>query len=136
MISTVAETSDELHNAYKRVAAAMMQKGYRLAKQAPLHLEITLASRPASIALGNAEKADGVSRGKRNRLLQNCEDLEYRVGVTLTRIADGGEIYRGRASEHHCKVTLGEALPDLVDAALADFGRPRGSYTISYRRRE
>lgn len=128
MISTVAETSPELRSAYTLVAKKMAQKGFAIAKEAKLHAEITIDARDASLALGSG--AGNLSAPKRRKALQSCNDREYRFGVTLTRVADGEEIYRGRAAEYHCNMTIGEALPALVDAALADLGQPRGSYAV------
>lgn len=136
MISTVAETSPELRNAYMLVAAAMGQKGFSIAKEAPLHLEITLDARAAGLALGGKDGPGSLSKAKQKKPLQSCEDREYRLGVTLTRADDGAEIYRGRAAEYHCKLPVREALPALVTAAMADFGDPRGSYAISRQGRE
>ena len=136
MISTVAETSPELRTAYKLVAATMAQKGFRLVKEAALHLEITLDARPATLALGGKGGAGSLSPAKDKKPLQSCEDREYRLGVTLTKIRDGTEIYRGRAAEYHCKAQITEALPTLVSAALADFGSPRGSYATLRKGRE
>ena len=135
MISTVAETSPELRRAYKIVAAAMAKKGFTLVKEGTLHLEITLDARPAALSLGSKEGANSLSPAKEKKMLQSCEDREYRLGVTLTN-AEGSEIYRGRAAEYHCKVAVSAALPTLVDAALADFGSPRGSYVIKRSGRE
>lgn len=128
MISTVAETSDELRTAYTLVAKNMADKGFVLAKEAPLHLEITVDARTADLALGST--TGPLSPAKKPKPLQSCADKEYRLGVTLTRVADGVEIYKGRAAEYHCKMLIKEALPMLVTAALADLGQPRGSYVV------
>jgi hypothetical protein len=136
MISTVAETSPELLSAYKLVAASMASKGFTLAKEAPLHLEITLDARPAALSLGGKGGPESLSPAKRKRPLQSCEDREYRLGVTLTKVGDGSEIYRGRAAEYHCRVAVADALPTLVNAALTDFGKPRGNYVVARKGRE
>lgn len=136
MISTVGETSPELRGAYRLVATSMATKGFILAKEAPLHLEITLDARPAELSLGAKEGPDSLSPAKKKKPLQSCEDREYRLGVTLTKVNDASEVYRGRAAEYHCKVAVVEALPKLVDAAMADFGNPRGSYVLARKGRE
>lgn len=136
MISTVAETSPEMRSAYRLVALAMARKGLTLAKEAPLHLEITLDARPAALSLGSKDGAEALSPAKRRKPLQSCEDREYRLGVTLTKVSDGIEIYRGRAAEYHCKLEMADALPTLVRATLADYGNPRGSYVLSRKGRE
>lgn len=136
MISTVAETSEELRSAYKQVATTMVQNGFVLAKAAPLHLEITLDARPADLALGGKDGPASLSPAKRKRPLQSCQDREYRLGVTFTNVGDGNEIYRGRAAEYHCKAEMADVLPTLVKAALADFGKPRGNYVLKRKGRE
>jgi hypothetical protein len=130
MISTFAEASPELRNAYKLAARNMEQKGFALAKSAPLHLEITLDARDAALALGSTDGPETLSPAKRKKPMQSCEDKEYRLGVTLTQVADGAEVYKSRAAEYHCKMPMADALPVLVNAALADFGKPRGSYVV------
>jgi hypothetical protein len=130
MISTFAEASPDLRTAYSLVARNIAQKGFVIAKSAPLHLEITLDARDAALALGSAAGPDSLSPAKRKKPLQSCQDKEYRLGITLTRVADGSEVYKSRASEYHCKMPVADALPVLVSAALADFGNPRGSYSV------
>lgn len=134
MVSTVSETSPELRSAYTLVAKKMAQKGFAIAKEAKLHAEITLDARDASLALGSG--AGNLSAPKRRKPLQSCNDREYRFGITLTRVTDGAELYRGRAAEYHCKMTIAEVLPTLVDAALADLGQPRGSYAVVRKARD
>jgi hypothetical protein len=130
MITSAAETSAESRSAYLMVAENLTQKGFAIATEAPLHLEVTVDQRDASLALGSNTGPESLSAPKRKKPLQSCHDMEYRLGVTLTRVADGAEIYRGRAAEYHCKISMAEALPALVAAALADLGNPRGSYAV------
>jgi hypothetical protein len=118
----------ELRHAQMLVTDALLAHGFQPGDAATLHLEITVADRPAALALGTAAGPGSLSPAKRKKPLQSCEDREYRIGVALTRIADGMLIYQANAAEYHCKLKLAEALPDLVQAALADFGTPRGAY--------
>lgn len=131
MISTTDETPAEVRRAYPIVAKRMAAKGYHLTKDAPLHVQVTVDARNAALALGNTEGVSALSSAKSRKPFQSCEDREYRVGVTLTRVADGVELFRGRAAEYHCKMPLGDALPALVNAALADLGGPRGTYIVT-----
>lgn len=131
MISTTDETPEDVRRAYPLVVKRLADKGYGIAKEAPLHLQITVDARNAALSLGDATGANALSTAKKRKPLQSCVDKEYRVGITLTRVADGTEIYRGRAAEYHCKMTLSEALPALVAAAAADLGAPRGGYAIT-----
>jgi hypothetical protein len=86
-------------------------------------------SRDAALAVGSVSGPQSLSPAKRRKPFQSCADKEFRVGITLTRIADGTELYRSRVAEYHCNLPLADALPDLVDAALADLGQPRGRYS-------
>lgn len=133
MISTTDETPEALRRAYPLVTKRMAAKGYSIAKDAPLHVQVTVDARDAALALGNSDGVSALSASKARKPLQSCADKEYRVGITLTRVADGAELYRGRAAEYHCKMTLADSLPALVDAALLDLGAPRGAYIITRR---
>jgi len=133
MISTTDETPEAVRRAYPLVTKRMTVKGYSIAKDAPLHVQVTVDARDAALALGNSDGMYALSAPKARKPLQSCADKEYRVGITLTRVADGAELYRGRAAEYHCKMTLADALPALVDAALTDLGAPRGAYIITRR---
>jgi hypothetical protein len=131
MISTTEETPAEVRGAYPIVAKRMAAKGFSLAKEAPLHMQVTVDARNAILALGNSDGASALSGAKARKPFQSCDDKEYRVGITITRAADGAELFRGRAAEYHCNMPLADALPALVDAALTDLGGPRGSYVIT-----
>jgi hypothetical protein len=107
------------------VTKALTDKGYRLAEVAELTLQVTVSDRPANISLQNGSKTLASAANKRR-----CAKREYRVGVTLTEQSNGNEYYRGTAAEFHCQITVEQALGPLVQAALADIGAPRGSYTV------
>ncbi len=126
---TEAPTSESRY-ARNLVSDALLERGFKADESGSLHLEVTLAVRPASLALGTATGPGSLSPAKRQKPLQSCEDREYRVGVTLTLIANGALAYQSSAAEYHCNMPLSEALPGLVDAALADLGNPRGEYKI------
>lgn len=120
----------DLKTAHNLVESILTTRGFVRADIAPLHLQVTVDSRDASLALGSEAGPQSLSPAKRRKPLQSCADKEFRVGITLTRVADGLEIYHSRVSEHHCKLPLADALPTMINAALADMGKPRGSYTI------
>jgi hypothetical protein len=121
--------SADLKIAQGLVERALTSRGFARADTAPLHLQVTVDSRDAALALGSSAGPQSLSPAKRRKPLQSCADKEFRVGITLTRIADGSELYRSRVSEYHCKLPLTDALPALVNAALTDLGAPRGSYS-------
>jgi hypothetical protein len=122
--------ADALPAAVPMVKAALEAKGFRVETGAALNVQVTLSDRPAELALKEGAAVLSPAAGK-----QRCADREYRVGVTLTRIADGVAVYRGIAAEFHCKQTVEQVLPLLVSAALADLGSPKGIYAIKRPRR-
>jgi hypothetical protein len=136
MVAALAEAATDLRVARSLVAERLAQKGFIEAKEAPLHLEVTFDVRDASLSLGSSAGPGSISGAKKRKPLQSCVDREYRLGVTLTQIADGAELYRGRAAEYHCNMPAKEALPALVDAVLADMGQPRGSYVVKRNARD
>lgn len=111
--------------AQAKVAMALIERGYRAEPAGALNLQVTISDRPASLALQSGARTLSPSVGKKR-----CAKREYRLGLTLTRIADGAEIYRSSAAEFHCKLPIEDVLGNLASAALADLGAPRGSYTL------
>jgi hypothetical protein len=120
----------ELRYAQSLVSETLVSRGFKAVDAAPLNLEVTMSVRPAALALGTSTGPDSLAKAKRKKPLQSCEDREYRIGVALTRIGDGALLYRGTAAEYHCNMPLAQALPALIDAALADLGKPRGDYAV------
>ena len=112
-------------DAQKLVVEALAAKGYRMAEMADVTLHVTLSDRPADLSLHSGPAVLASTSGKKR-----CAKREYRLGVTLTKIADGAVIYQSHAAEFHCKQTVEQVLPKLVDAALQDIGAPRGRYTV------
>lgn len=108
------------------VTAALTERGYRSDASGSLSLQVTVSDRPADLALKSGEAMLSPAKGKKR-----CAKREYRLGVVLTRLSDGVEIYRAHAAEFHCKLTLTEVLPVLVKSALADLGAPRGAYVVN-----
>lgn len=117
----------ELVIAQRLVNEALSRKGYAAADNAELNLEVTLSSRPAQLSLTMAGTQLAAAR---QRARKGCSNVEYRLGVALTRIADGVVAYQSSAAEYHCSAALNDVLPFLVDAALADLGKPAGAYII------
>ena len=116
-------------DAQKQVTQALAAKGYRAAEMADVSLHVTVSDRPADLSLHSGPVVLAPTAGKKR-----CAKREYRVGVAMTKIADGSLYYQSHAAEFHCKMTFSEVLPVLVDAALKDIGTPRGSYTVKRRR--
>ncbi len=118
--------SAELLKARSLVVAKLQTLGMTESKDGPLYLEVGVSARPASVALLTPGKILSNASGKKPP--RKCPQLEHRLSLALTRIADGVEIYRASAEEFHCKLPLAESLPILVEKALADMGNPRGEY--------
>jgi hypothetical protein len=108
------------------IVGLLQQKGFQQAGVGQLSLQIALSDRPAELALQSGSATLSPAKGK-----QGCAKREYRLGVTLTRLSDGTEVYRAHAAEFHCKLTLTDVLPILAQSALADLGAPRGAYTVN-----
>lgn len=106
--------------------------GYAQSDSGALQLHIGFAERDAAISVKakSGETARDIAAAKARKPLQSCADREMRLTLTLTRIADGAELYRGSAAEHHCKAQAAEVVPHLVQAALGDLARPKGAYSL------
>jgi hypothetical protein len=117
--------ADPAANAQGIAARLLGSKGYSQAEIAELNLQVTVSDRPAELSLQNGSTTLSAAAGKKP-----CAKREYRIGVTLTKISDGSEYYRGTAAEYHCKLASADVLETMVKSALADLGAPRGSYTV------
>jgi hypothetical protein len=124
--------SAEWNAAQDAVIATLSAKGFAASDPATYTVEITLSSRPANLALAvESEKGAEIvapSNGKRSSKV--CVNNDYRLTIGISRIADGALIYQGSAAETHCKEALLAITPVLVRSAMADFGAPKGSYSV------
>ncbi|MEP3226740.1 MAG: hypothetical protein ABJO01_12255 [Parasphingorhabdus sp.] len=111
--------------ARKAVAAALAEKNFSMADDAPILVHIALASRPASIALtkGSEDNLKTIAAPKKRKPLQSCDDVEHRLIINMVNSADGATVYFGSAAEYHCKGTMSQSLPHLVNGALSNLGR-------------
>lgn len=115
------------------VITLLADRGYRETQTGNIQLHVAFAERDAAISVKakSADTVTDIATAKMHKPLQSCADREMRLAVTLTRITDGVELYRGTASEYHCKAQMAEVLPALVTAALADLSQPKGAYKIT-----
>ncbi len=125
---TKTAASAEWDAARSAVAAKLNAKGFAAAEPAVYAVDVTLSSRLANLALAVDAGAGAQSNTKPGN--KNCANVDYRLAVGVTRIADGALLYQGSAAETHCKDALSAVVPVLVDAAMADLGAPRGVYTV------
>lgn len=120
-----AEIAGSAAQAQMLVSAALVEKGFRLAVPAELSLHVALSDRPSNLSLNAGSDILAPSAAKKR-----CAKREYRLGVTLTNIADGAIFYQAHASEYHCKLTVEQVLPFLVSAVTKDVGSPKGNYVV------
>jgi hypothetical protein len=120
--------SSELTQGRSLVISKLQQLGFEQNDIGPYYLEIGVSARPASIAILEADKT--VARANTKRPSRKCPAQEYRVSLSLTRIADGAVMYRASSGEYHCKAALAATLSPLIDHAMADLGKPRGEYVV------
>lgn len=123
--SDVTAPNAQISDLVKReLDQALEAKGYLQSKQAPILLGFSIADRPASIAiqLGEDNNVRKVTSTKEDKPFQSCKDREHRLIVTLIQKGSGEQLYRGTASEYHCKAKMQQTVPHLVKAALSDLG--------------
>lgn len=130
ILSEAAPTSEETAMARKLVVDRLIIQGYRESENGAIQLHVAFAERDATITVSakSGDTATDVASAKKQKPLQSCADREMRLIVTLTRIADGTELYRGNAAEYHCRARAGDVIPALVEASLNDLSAPKGAY--------
>jgi hypothetical protein len=111
------------------VTRALEQKGYHLLPDAPLLIDVGVATRMADIALtdGAGKRLSG-DKGK--HLLQNCKDRLLRLNVHIVERMSGATAYAGSAQEAHCHAALDDVLGRLGASAVADIAVPAGSRSV------
>ncbi|SIN66021.1 protein of unknown function [Parasphingorhabdus marina DSM 22363] len=127
---SVAEQDNELYRAARElVDSALKSRGFRTAENASTLVDLTLADRPADIAIrvGEATQELVLADVKAQKPLQSCKDREHRLTITFADRVSGAMLYSGTAAEYHCKGTIEESLPHLVRGAMAEFGSGSGT---------
>jgi hypothetical protein len=123
----------DANGATQLIEGRLAAKGIAKGDTAALRLDATFAALPASLNLqigSGSKSAVGPARIKPPRQSGKCEPVEFRLGLTLSRLDNGAIYYQSSAAEYHCKGDLVAVLPLLVDAALVDIGRPKGTYKV------
>ncbi len=118
------QNSEAYMMARTMVADALAANNFSTATDAPILVHIALAGRPASIAVTTGENSElsTIAEQKKRKPLQSCDDVEHRLTVDMVSALDGSTIYSGTAAEYHCKGSIEQSLPHLIDAALSDLG--------------
>ncbi|MCB2014414.1 MAG: hypothetical protein R3E11_07515 [Sphingobium sp.] len=105
------------------VEKALQDRGFRFSDDAPAIISAGFAERPASISLeGTAGRM--LSDGKKQRLLQNCQDRMMRVRIAVIDRASGENLYTGNAQESHCHAQAIDVLDRLAKDAVSDIHAP------------
>ncbi len=116
------------------VVDALSAKGMKRVQSGAISvLRVAISARPATLILssGKAEgKPDVLGQAAKMQSSDSCINSEYRVVIDLAQISNGASLYHGSAAEFHCQQSIEAALPNLVAAAIRDFGSPRGQYVI------
>lgn len=116
-----AVANRDLAMARDMVAKSLSERGYESSPDASILLHVALSNRPADIAVdAGAENAEqSISAAKKQKTFQSCKDREHRLTVSLFDQVRGNKLYSGSAAEYHCKGTIAQSLPHLIDSALS-----------------
>lgn len=117
------------------VAAALRQRGWRQQRGGEYLLSVTLAERPARIAIRAGDdfgKAMGTIAPAADRSNnRGCAKSDHRLTIALTERTTGTVAFAGTASEFHCSALLTDSLPHLVAAAVERIDTGSGSVQIA-----
>ncbi len=120
----------EANEVTQLIESRLLAKGLAIGETAPMRLDATFSALPAALKLRIGNGAAETTQIKPPRKSGKCEPVEYRFGLSLSRLEDGAIYYRSNAAEYHCKGNEAAILPMLIDAALVDIGSPKGNYSI------
>lgn len=126
-LETVANR--DLDRAREMVAQSLSERGYHSASDASILVHVALSDRPADIAVNAGENAADqvLAAAKKHKSFQSCRDHEHRLTISLFDQRERSMIYSGHAAEYHCKGTIAQSLPFLVDSALSGLDRSPGN---------
>lgn len=104
----------------KKLAA----RGFTFGENGDYILEFAQSIRPADIAIFRKAVTVSAATLKKGSVLQSCKQAIHRLTLVVLKQSSGAMAYRGYAEEYHCRGTMVESLPYLVDALVADLGNP------------
>jgi hypothetical protein len=113
--------NSDLARARAMVATSLGERGYQPSADASILVHVALSDRPADIAVNAGDKAAEqlIAAAKSQKRFQSCKDREHRLTITLFDQLRGTKLYSGSAAEYHCKGTIAQSLPFLVNSALS-----------------
>lgn len=103
-------------DARRAVATELQRRGLKVSDAGSVRILVTLAERPASLAVLATDGAV-ISAAKQHRLLQDCADRTQRLSLVAEN--PDGQVTRAWAQEAHCKADLAETLQPLAAVAVA-----------------
>jgi hypothetical protein len=114
-------TNRNLVIAREMVMKSLTERGYQFSPEASILVHVALSDRPADIAVaaGVKDAEQTLSAAKRQKRFQSCKDQEHRLTISLFDQSRGTQLYSGNAAEYHCKGTVAQSVPFLVETALS-----------------
>lgn len=121
------------------VTKSLIARGYEASPDASILVHVALSIRPADIAVdgGDKDSSHSIASAKPKKRFQSCKDQEHRLTISLFDQARGAKLYSGNAAEYHCKGTIAQSMPFLIDSALSRLDHdPSGIPTKTIRTRQ
>jgi hypothetical protein len=115
-----AETQRLFEQAFKARGRTFSDAGDYLMEFAP-------GQRAAAVVLSAGPTKTEISPTQGRSALRSCTAQLHRVTLVVLKRETGDVAYRGEVEERHCKATLNQTLPALVEALAADLEKPAGT---------
>ncbi len=116
---------------HRALAATLTRAGFSVGDDGAYMVDFSLAERPATMGVTPGKTERALSAAKGRKPLQSCQDRTHRFTLVILDRKTGETAYRGDAEEHHCRATLDDSRPHLIDAVVADLKQPKGVYELS-----
>lgn len=115
----------DLERARDMIAQSLRERGYQSDSDASILVQVALSDRPAEIAVkaGDKDAEQLLAAAKRQNGFRSCKDREHRLTISLFDQLRGTMLYSGNSAEYHCKDTIVQSLPFLVESALSGLDR-------------
>ncbi len=132
LVVLAAEEDGPLDNAalLSAIKVRLAGLGYSVAADGEYILDFALSARSADISV-SASSDKAATTGPKKNFLQSCKPQVHSLTLVALNRDSGDVAYRGAAEELHCRGTLAESLPHLVDALATDITRPGGIRLLS-----
>ncbi len=109
--------------ARQAVVSSLISKGLKVSAKSVLEMEVTLSSRPSTMALlaksGDQKGNSSVTGAGRAARLDLCKDVIIRLSVSLVNLKTGKQLYRAHAEDQTCRALSEPLIKSLADEAMA-----------------